>query len=583
MQQITYEAKEGFNKIFNVIENCEIVSPAYDIGYTLGKFFFKKRDGLLEIHDVGENISGISEYSSPLINENIVLGASHLKKFTLSTTTDINTVSSDTKIFKPDSVLNTCGGVISYSGTATGGANPIGAADAYLEDTSQSWTTNELSGKYLWIKSGDAGGEIRRVKGNTATKIQVDGWTNAAAPSSGSTYSVYEFIVKTPFFSSQINNKTYFYDGNDMKEIPTLGVFKLSCEFDGRVWYVPEDNPNLLYYTEVGQPFINAGFIDTGRNEIIDIEPFGEYILIGKERSISVIKKEFDSSGIGIYNNSNMLSGRGVLSRFGFYNWKGGVYFMGDDKRLYSLSINVVSNKLIPELEDIAVTLGGYIEDFSFSDAFFLGKPQELNVVVRNHIDSTTRIFKFSSKYKGWTVDTINFLITDYSFVHDEYYVSVDNKICTFSSSNGDLTEPFNQRVGVHFGKDNIFALKRIYATKIAFQYNEGDKCNITVNTNGSYTKSSSKKDVDVGALLTNGISSVVGGIGANPFGVDVFGDGVGEIYSSLRIYKIYINRVGNFFQMILEDESTTGFYVGDISLLYTESTPYISPSGMTA
>jgi hypothetical protein len=579
MEQITYEATSGFNTIFNIIENCKIAIPEYDVGFSSGRFFFEKRNGLTEVQDLNEATVGLGRFESSTVDEDLVLTTSYLKKFTASSTTNIDSVTSDTKIFN-DVTMNFPGGGIADSGTATGGSATVGGVYAYLADTSKSWTPGEFAGKYIWIESGTGGGDVVSIIDNDATTISVQNWTSGV-PSAGSTYTIHNELVTTPILSSATDGKSYYYDGEDLLEIPSIGAVKLYSEFAGRLWYVPENDPDILYYSQKGQPFIEEGYVNF-RDTIVDICPFGDYIIVGMEKKISAMRKELDAEGIEVFNSLTLLPGKGVFSKDAIANWNGGLFFVDDQQKIFSMSINVVSDKPVPDINEISEPIGGYIENYNAESAFFLAKPQELNVILRNNTDSNTRIFKFSSKYKGWLVDVYPVYVQDYQLLGNDYYLCVGDRVCSPFGTT-DLGTAFNQRVGFLFGLDTIMALKRIYTAKIVFQYEDNNYCKMSLQTNGAYLREDSSKNVDIDQLLKDGTTSTYGGFGTNAFGVDVFGDGYGDIYSSLRIYKVFVNRVGNYFQGILEDESTTGFSVGAVSLFFTPSNPYIGPRRMSS
>lgn len=72
-----------------------------------------------------------------------------------------------------------------YTGTATA------AGAATLTDAAQTWTTDELVGKYVKITGGDGKGQVRVILSNTATVITVSqNWSSGDLPTVSSTFSV---------------------------------------------------------------------------------------------------------------------------------------------------------------------------------------------------------------------------------------------------------------------------------------------------------------------------------------------------------------------------------------------------------
>jgi hypothetical protein len=71
--------------------------------------------------------------------------------------------------------------------------------DAYIEATGESWTENEFINKYVWITYGKGIGQIQKIKSNDATKIYVEGWTNADEPDGDSRFKIYESVDKNGY------------------------------------------------------------------------------------------------------------------------------------------------------------------------------------------------------------------------------------------------------------------------------------------------------------------------------------------------------------------------------------------------
>lgn len=75
------------------------------------------------------------------------------------------------------------------TGTATAGAIGSGITWGTLTDSGQTWTVNDLRGKFLEIISGTGSSQIAPIYSNTATTVTIVGiW--ATAPAAGSTYAI---------------------------------------------------------------------------------------------------------------------------------------------------------------------------------------------------------------------------------------------------------------------------------------------------------------------------------------------------------------------------------------------------------
>lgn len=76
----------------------------------------------------------------------------------------------------------------SATGTATGGTAGSGSTFGTLTDAAQTWTVNDLVGRFVVITGGTGNGQIFVIDSNTATALTVEGtWT---APNGTSTYAI---------------------------------------------------------------------------------------------------------------------------------------------------------------------------------------------------------------------------------------------------------------------------------------------------------------------------------------------------------------------------------------------------------
>ena len=107
----------------------------------------------------------------------------------------------------------------SASGTATSGSASSGATFGVLNDTSQSWTDNDLRGKLLTLTGGTGfcATCIHVIASNTATSITVVGGFASSAPASGTTYTIQDW-------GTTISGTPSAVLGPDSSTIGSLGV-----------------------------------------------------------------------------------------------------------------------------------------------------------------------------------------------------------------------------------------------------------------------------------------------------------------------------------------------------------------------
>ena len=77
----------------------------------------------------------------------------------------------------------------SATGTLTGYAAASPTAIGTLTDSTQSWTTNDLRGRFVRMTSGSANGQRRAIVGNTATVLEIAG-AYTANPAAGNSYQI---------------------------------------------------------------------------------------------------------------------------------------------------------------------------------------------------------------------------------------------------------------------------------------------------------------------------------------------------------------------------------------------------------
>lgn len=75
------------------------------------------------------------------------------------------------------------------TGTLTAYTTPTESVIGVMTDSGQSWTTNDLRGRFVRITSGSASGQRRAIVSNTATSLEFAG-TFTSNPAAGATYQV---------------------------------------------------------------------------------------------------------------------------------------------------------------------------------------------------------------------------------------------------------------------------------------------------------------------------------------------------------------------------------------------------------
>ena len=583
MEYRLYELKKGFNSILNVTENCDITYPAYSAEKTLNdRFFLQKRKGLTEIVDLGSDVLDTGTYESSTESEDLALTTTDLFVYGIGvSTSSVGTSYSDAKMFSVTGPVNG----VKEGGTATGGDNPVGSVQAYLEDTSQSWTTDEWAGYYIWLfdeTTNPAGaGQIVYISGNDATKIYVEGWTNGNNPQAGTEYSIYDSLGSTVLVSSQSEGKIWVYDGDGLKEVKTLVPFNDVEIHDGRLFGISADNPNIVWYTEAGQYFLFDKNVVTGSDDVRNITKLGEYVVVGRADSLAVLNRfltgSTEDSGVTIntydYVITEITAGIGVYDERSVYSWQGGYYFVADNRHIYSLSISSSNDALIGIVNNLSTEyLGAYINFFS-EPPIFINIIATYNEIQFIYTFSTTSIaFRYNTDYQGWLVDRYS------SSPLRSAKLNLDNVIVfgystsvTYQGGDDDLGESFEQKVGFLFGYEDAASYKYVSKVRILFEYQQTDLATFEASVLGNYKKQIVRRKIGVN------YSSAFGALGNPIIGTEQLGSwNESPYYSPIFIQTVNMGTHGNFHQFILTDEGN-GFKIGDIVVIYRTESPLIN------
>lgn len=575
MEQTLFPCGTGFNDVWQITENCRIVPAPYEIGHSTKKFFLRKRFGLEAKQTLANGGHRLMVFDDSINAEKgYAISGNKLYRFSEANDTaedlgevihqDICVIDRDNVLLLPASSVE--------DGTADGADNPAGVDDAYLEDTSKSWAIDAYAGRYLFMKTT---GDIQLIKGNSATKLFLYGWTNANAPTTGGDYGIYEAVARCPLLSSKSEETVHFLAGDIIEYVPTLSPFLAGTSFDGRQWYVNALQPTLVYYTEVGQPFIFASFIDTGSNPIKALQVFGDYLLIGTDNEIKCIRKDIDADGGVVYNTADIIGGLGVLSDRSFHVGRNGCFFVGSNAVVYTLSINVVSDRLQGQLTNISTAWGAYWTDFNLTDAYFQETAEELHLFALDTLGTgSTRLFKFIEQYQGWLVDNFAYAINDAHLLFGQWYqITNTGKITTLTASNADLGEAFNQRVGALFGLDSLFATKFLHSLSVFLRYLPTEHVLCKVTAKAGYTVSTVER-----TLVSHADSNPLGedAIGANQLG----GEST-DNFLEIQLHRMFISRTANLFEIIFDDEGDVGFTIGDMLVFAVSHGPLLVPKSL--
>jgi len=448
-----YLFQKGFNAVWNRIENCKFIPAPYDNEINTGYLFVTKRNWTQEMYDVGDDLVGLGRFSSTNKTEKLAASVNNLYAFDDTTITNEWSITID--------VINKIWGLpagdLEDSGTATSGSSTT------LVDTGQSWTTNEFAGMYVWLYSWSWIGDMQLITSNTSDTLTVAGWTDWFTPSSGTGYKIFPYLSDETVIMSD-NSNTYFYSGSSI-ESAGITPFNQALEWDWRMWYVRRDKASIINYSYVGQALAIESFLDTGFGNITGLTVFGEYLIVGKPDKILAVKKDQVADGAGgaitVYSISTIVSTVWLVGQWAMGEYQNSLYFMGNDIDLYSVDIIAQNDGTIKgNIKTQWDPLRGYLDRLGTEVRYkFYTYKGDLHINASNVTETYEYIYSLENQW--WLVDYYQYDTTALQVIDSIIYKAIGSKIC-YAWGLDDLWEKFTQYVGLIFGVEQQFNLKRI-------------------------------------------------------------------------------------------------------------------------
>ncbi len=575
----TYLFQEGFNKVWNRVENCKFIPAPYDNEINTWYLFAAKRDGTQEYSVLTNTVLRLGQYIDSLKIENIALTTSDIVKFGEGTETQISTVAETDSVLY--SIQGSPAGTVQDSWTASGGTSTT------LVDTWAWWTVNEFAGSYVWIKTGAGSGDIQFIMSNTSDTITVLWWSDGVTPDATSTYSVYPYLAEESTLISN-SSEVKVYDWTNMVSVD-ISAFDKAIEWDGRMWYIKSDTKSIISYSVVWQPFAISSFQDTGFWDVLDIAVFWEYLIIWKKNKVMAVKKDLTSGGTTVYSLVNLVSSVWISWKNCMWEYENWLYIMWSDLDLYSVDVIAQNDWTIKwVIKSQWKTLRGYLDrlDADFSFQFFQLKG-DLYIIASD--ENLTYEFVYNSDNKGWLVNTYDFEIVDNKIYTSTLYRITDKTIC-YKWGEDDLWVKFKQFIGIMFWVDNQFAVHQIQEIKYLIGALKDTYIAVKVNPYSSFNNfNSSYKDFDLAALISKAQpdAALLQWFGGSLFWEQEFWTDEDErVYAEVAVImdKIGNNPKGNLHEIIMTDkaESSIWFQLGGIFFDYIDQVPAVSLPTMT-
>ena len=462
MEYFNWILQQDFNKIYTNIENCVIVKPPYLDWRVPHTFYFDKRGAFEIFETLGYDriYDTISEtwwdYYIWSIWTDVVL-----KKWNTTLKTTPNWQDRNFKFIYWTSVkwnMHDSG-----TGLVSNETDPL---NIFLRDSSKSWTTNELAGKYVYVFWGDAWvWQVIRASWNNSTDIFIS-WVQGSI--SNWSYKIFDEIGSIPFFLGW----DWLYGIHSDTEIIKCDNFATITDivFVHDRFFSSDANGNINKWGK-GQFILyqdETSSVTTVQN-ILSMTSFQDYLLILGTDTVSLIKKET----ISVWGESTEEFTWSLVTRdfwlfamwaFEIYNeW---LYLVDSNKKFISLSINSVTDtKFTTAVSDEWIYIQKDLDQiWVWSHVRVYIDSNEIKII--NTWEWYTNMYIYDRYYKWWHKWDSGLEIYGYYHVADRYFWKDLYKLIDWQEQDSGWLD-INQKIKFIFWEENITAFKTVIFQKV--------------------------------------------------------------------------------------------------------------------
>lgn len=459
---------EWFNDKFSEIINSEITNPPYNQNFFDKFFFIRKRAWTALIkQNAWDVFESIIEYKDVNKTEVLVSSTTSTKvrvyKFDLNTLVLTKILEEDkwnnARMFKVlawwESILT------SWTATAWS-VNDI-------TDSTKSWTVNAYAWAYVYLKSWTGAWALCNILSNTATALTVAnaGWWDPfdVAPAAWTVFQVYESLVDNIIIQTKDSYRKYDWvafeeisttQWNDVKDAVLWKSIFRYADAKWNVFYSDERDVFKFYDWATA----TARLLRTWETDILRLYPFWDTLLVWTPSKMYLIKWSLDStSWLTIYSTQEIISNLWLFSSWAIHYDKW-MYFVGSDKRFYSLWLNVTGNQYVAVLEEQWLTIFNYLNRLEFwTDKLNIySDSQNIYIYKTNWICEE---YVYNVKYKWWTKNEYYMNVSWKYILNNVFYFLWDWYIWNREEwYYKDLWEDYTQKIESVLWTENIFNIK---------------------------------------------------------------------------------------------------------------------------
>ncbi len=398
------------------------------------------------------------------------------------------------------------------------------SVEEHFTDGTKSWTTDQWAGKWLYIRTADAGqGIVGQIESNTSNTLYlINGFV--ALPAGVTQYYIFDkyttiFGYNMPdwVYLSHADSNLMQWKINNITIATNMGTAGWRIFWYTEQWNIYATNPGLNNLTLNGNNF----YVGT-QAWILDFVDYKEYMVLLSLDSIDLIKTQTItiSTGTGsaawsgtiqetAFKIVNATKQFGEHNRWAYVVYNQGLYMVTRRGKFVALNIapvsstswNIALDEFTVTQQDQWVNIQRHLDPYRFTATYRLSiDDDEINIVQNDDSMDFTRIFKYDFSYQGWhyweTTLPINYVLNrslGYSYVGDNIYEPDVN----LAQDIGSVL--YDQLVQMVVHEDTVFSVKQDVYLKLYLGHRTTQEClaRFTYNLSGDVS-SLSKAFTDI-------------------------------------------------------------------------------------
>ena len=432
-----FAPQQEFNRFFADVVNCELAKPPYLGGRVPYSFFFRKRRPLARTHDFGLDrvydlwYDGTNWYAYGVVGDEIriMMNDASTTVLKLDGPEDGQTY----KFIFPRFPV----GAVYDSGFSTSATAEL----TTLTDSSKSWGTNTLAGKYVYVyaqtvsaANGVGMGQWARIASNAASVITLEGSFAGSGVLNGR-YRIYSELGSAPSVTHQdgvyvVHKPTgttfgtggTVYDtathtdgeaGSDVTLLRSMGPVADACYQRNRFFVMQPavSGTNSVWisrYPDGGAAIPASVAPTTGTiTNGVNVFAFQEYVVYVGTRSLHIVREtvvtDSDGNANSIFSLQLLTDNFGILSRGAYCVYNQSLYMVTNQRRFVAVGITpVYTNQYRLDIQQQGLYAQGRFDAIADTDEVSIAIDEADVWVVRTPMEGDSEILRYDIIFKGW-------------------------------------------------------------------------------------------------------------------------------------------------------------------------------------